>query len=362
METADVLEIARRAKAAGVTRVCMGAAWREVRRTTPSSTACSTWSARSTTWASRSAARSACSPRTRPRRLEDAGLLRLQPQPRHVSETFYGKVITTRTFADRLQHARQRPQDRTSPSAPAASSAWARRSTTASPCSTRSRASTRSPESVPINVLSKVDGTPLETAEDVPWDDVVRMIATARILMPSAVVRLSAGRAHHERERAGDVLHGRRELDLQQRDRKMLTKAVPSPDYDAGQGAARQARPDDPPAVQGRPARTKGVVGRLLFFQEARRRGARAGRFVDGNRTRFLLLPVPRLIVRRRESIERRRVSHHRHRPRHAAGHRRRRDVECAARGAIHHRCRPRPGRTLLIPFARRAARPARRA
>jgi len=50
------------------------------------------------------------------------------------------------------------------------------------------------PESVPVNVLSRVPGTPLEDAPDVDISETVRMIATARILMPEARVRIAAGR------------------------------------------------------------------------------------------------------------------------------------------------------------------------
>jgi biotin synthase len=50
------------------------------------------------------------------------------------------------------------------------------------------------PESVPINRLVKVEGTPMADAEDVDPFDFVRMIAVARILMPQSHVRLSAGR------------------------------------------------------------------------------------------------------------------------------------------------------------------------
>jgi biotin synthase len=50
------------------------------------------------------------------------------------------------------------------------------------------------PESVPINDLVQVEGTPLEGAEKLPWIEFVRTIAVARILMPRSVVRLSAGR------------------------------------------------------------------------------------------------------------------------------------------------------------------------
>lgn len=50
------------------------------------------------------------------------------------------------------------------------------------------------PESVPINLLIKIKGTPLETVGDVDPLDFIRVIATARILMPHSYVRLSAGR------------------------------------------------------------------------------------------------------------------------------------------------------------------------
>src|SRR5690606_29493317 len=51
------------------------------------------------------------------------------------------------------------------------------------------------PESVPINALVPISGTPLADQPPIDIWDMVRMIATARILMPSAMVRLSAGRA-----------------------------------------------------------------------------------------------------------------------------------------------------------------------
>ena len=51
------------------------------------------------------------------------------------------------------------------------------------------------PESVPINDLVQVEGTPLHGSEKLPWTEFVRTIAVARILMPRSVVRLSAGRS-----------------------------------------------------------------------------------------------------------------------------------------------------------------------
>jgi biotin synthase len=52
------------------------------------------------------------------------------------------------------------------------------------------------PESVPVNALISVEGTPLEEQPQVPWYDMARMIATARITMPDSMVRLSAGRVN----------------------------------------------------------------------------------------------------------------------------------------------------------------------
>ena len=50
------------------------------------------------------------------------------------------------------------------------------------------------PESVPINELVQVEGTPLAGTEKLAWTEFVRTIAVARILMPASMVRLSAGR------------------------------------------------------------------------------------------------------------------------------------------------------------------------
>lgn len=50
------------------------------------------------------------------------------------------------------------------------------------------------PESVPINALVAVEGTPLENQDKIPFWEILRTIATARIIMPKSMVRLSAGR------------------------------------------------------------------------------------------------------------------------------------------------------------------------
>lgn len=69
------------------------------------------------------------------------------------------------------------------------------------------------PESVPINMLVKVKGTPLADNDDVDAFDFIRTIAIARIMMPTSYVRLRRPRAD-ERADPGDVLYGRGELDF----------------------------------------------------------------------------------------------------------------------------------------------------
>ncbi len=86
------------------------------------------------------------------------------------------------------------------------------------------------PESVPINALVAVEGTPLEDRPRVPIWDMVRVIATARILMPGAMVRLSAGRLQmSESDQALCVLAGANSIFAGD---KLLTTPNPEVDQD----------------------------------------------------------------------------------------------------------------------------------
>lgn len=86
------------------------------------------------------------------------------------------------------------------------------------------------PESVPINMLVKVKGTPLENAADVDPFDFIRMLAVARILMPQSHVRLSAGReAMNEQMQALAFLAGANSIFYGD---KLLTTANPQADQD----------------------------------------------------------------------------------------------------------------------------------
>jgi len=229
MEKDEVVEIARRAKEAGVSRVCMGAAWREVRDgkqfdrvldmvkdvTALGVEVCCTLGMLNEDQA---------------RRLDEAGLYAYNHNLDTSSE-FYSTIISTRTYEDRLRTLENI------------------RKTDVTVCcggiiglgeSERDRVSmlhtlatlSPHPESVPINVLSKVKGTPLAENADVEIWETVRMIATARVLMPRAVVRLSAGRHRmSESDQAMCFMAGANSI-FSSEDRKMLTKAVPCADYD----------------------------------------------------------------------------------------------------------------------------------
>ncbi|HGN1298045.1 TPA: biotin synthase BioB [Proteus mirabilis] len=190
MEVQQVIESAKKAKAAGSTRFCMGAAWRNPHeRDMPyleqmvkevkalGMETCMTLGKLDDSQASR---------------LAQAGL-DFYNHNLDTSPDFYGSIITTRTYQDRLDTL-----DKV-------------RNAGIKVCSggilglgeeVKDRAAMlvqlanlpQPPESVPINMLAKIKGTPLADNEDVDPFDFIRTIAVARIMMPRSYVRLSAGR------------------------------------------------------------------------------------------------------------------------------------------------------------------------
>lgn len=191
MKTDEVVKAAENAKAGGASRFCMGAAWREVRDnrdfdrvldmvkavTAMDMEVCCTLGMLSESQA---------------QKLADAGLYAYNHNI-DTSAEHYEQIITTRKYEDRLntlEHVRnagitvcsggiiglgETDEDRigmllTLSNLP------------------------KHPESVPINALVPVKGTPLADNKRVPFDELVRMVATARIVMPASAVRLSAGR------------------------------------------------------------------------------------------------------------------------------------------------------------------------
>ncbi|MDB5305252.1 MAG: biotin synthase BioB [Phycisphaerales bacterium] len=230
MEKEEVLAIARKARSAGVSRVCMGAAWREVRDNKQFDRVlemvkevndlgvevCCTLGMLTETQA---------------KRLEEAGLYAYNHNL-DTSREHYQKIITTRTYDDRLETiANVRKTNVTVCSGGIIGLG----ETPADRVSMLHTAATMDPhpESFPVNVLSKVAGTPMAGEPDVPVWDTVRVIAAARILMPASVVRLSAGRAKLSvSDQAMCFMAGANSI-FSSETGQMLTKAVPSPDYDA---------------------------------------------------------------------------------------------------------------------------------
>ncbi|MBT4836051.1 MAG: biotin synthase BioB [Methylococcales bacterium] len=110
------------------------------------------------------------------------------------SVEFYEKVITTRTYEDRLKTLDNIRDAGINVCCGGIVGMGEDINDRAGLLMTLANMATH-PESVPINLLVKVKGTPLENAEDLESFDFIRTVAVARILMPASTVRLSAGRA-----------------------------------------------------------------------------------------------------------------------------------------------------------------------
>ncbi|MCC7518355.1 MAG: biotin synthase BioB [Verrucomicrobiae bacterium] len=198
MDEEEILAVARRAKELGAQRFCMGAAWKGVREDDPrfervvsavrevgklGMETCVTLG-HLTDGAARA--------------LKEAGLTaynhNVDTSPEH-----YGKIVTTHTFQDRLDTI-LRVQEA------GISLCCGGILGMGESAEDRLRmlevlvGMTPPPESVPINCLTPIPGTPLEGRPPVDVLDLVRMIATARIALPKSRVRLSAGRAALSRE------------------------------------------------------------------------------------------------------------------------------------------------------------------
>jgi biotin synthase len=197
MPVGDVLDAAKKARNAGADRFCMGAAWRQVRDGAEFDAVLDM------VRGVRALGMEACVTlgmltESQARRLKEAGLTAYN----HNLDTgpdYYSKIISTRTYDDRLATLKavrgagiemccggiigmgERVHDRAAMLAVLAGF-------------------DPHPESVPINALVAVRGTPLAGREKIDPLVFVRMVATARIVLPRSIVRLSAGRASFSRE------------------------------------------------------------------------------------------------------------------------------------------------------------------
>ena len=109
------------------------------------------------------------------------------------SPEFYGEIISTRTYADRLETLQSVRNSGMKICSGGILGMGEQESDRASMLVELAKL-TPHPESVPVNMLVKVAGTPMEQIEDLDPFDMIRAIAVARIMMPSSHVRLSAGR------------------------------------------------------------------------------------------------------------------------------------------------------------------------
>jgi biotin synthase len=126
------------------------------------------------------------------RRLKQAGLYAYNHNL-DTSESFYGRIISTRTYQDRLDTL---DSVRKAEISVCCGGILGMGESDADRVDLLHTLATQPvhPESVPINALVAVHGTPLEGRGKVPFWEMARAIATARVLMPRAMVRLSAGR------------------------------------------------------------------------------------------------------------------------------------------------------------------------
>ncbi len=197
MAVDEVLASAKQARDAGATRFCMGAAWREVKDGAQFD------SVLEMVKGVRALGMEACATlgmlsEGQAQRLKQAGLSAYNHNLDTSSE-HYGDIISTRTYEDRL---RTLGNVRKAGISVCCGGIIGMGESVDDRCNLLVTLANQEihPESVPINALVPVEGTPLSNQKRVESLDMVRTIATARILMPQSMVRLSAGRMQMNEE------------------------------------------------------------------------------------------------------------------------------------------------------------------
>jgi biotin synthase len=190
MELAEVLAAAKAAKESGASRFCMGAAWREPKDRDIEKIA-------DMVKGVKDLGLEACATlgmlqEHQANALREAGL-DYYNHNLDTSPDFYGDIISTRTYQQRLdtlQHVRNAGMNVCSGGIVGMGESRAQRAGLVAQLANLEHY----PESVPINHLVRVEGTPLADEQGLDPFEFVRTIAVARITMPKAWVRLSAGR------------------------------------------------------------------------------------------------------------------------------------------------------------------------
>ena len=190
MEVQAVVEAAREAKAEGATRFCMGAAWRSPKDRDLDKVEAMVREVKAL--GMETCMTLGMLKAHQAQRLADAGL-DYYNHNLDTSPEFYGEIITTRTYEDRLEtlgHVREAGVKVCC----GGIVGMGEGETDRAELLRQLAIMTPHPESVPINNLVQVAGTPLAGGEALHPIEFVRTIAVARILMPTSYVRLSAGR------------------------------------------------------------------------------------------------------------------------------------------------------------------------
>jgi biotin synthase len=187
----EVMRAARIAREQGATRFCMGAAWRNPTDKNLEQVIAMIEGVHALGLETCVTLGMLTAPQAR--RLKDAGL-DYYNHNLDTSPEFYGRVITTRTFQDRLdtlEHIRNVGLKTCSGGILGMGETRLDRASMLSQLANLPA----HPESVPINLLVRVEGTPLQGSATLDPFELVRVIAAARLLMPASYVRLSAGRS-----------------------------------------------------------------------------------------------------------------------------------------------------------------------
>lgn len=193
LDAPTILEAANKAKKAGSSRFCMGAAWRKVRNSKDFDHVLDVVSQ------VRDLGLEVCCTMgmleaEQAKRLKEAGVHAYN----HNLDTgpkYYEKIISTRDYEDRLKTLENIREAGISVCCGGILGMGESEGDRIDLLHTLSTMPEH-PESVPVNALIAVKGTPLEDRKPIPIWDLVRMVATARIVMPRSMVRLSAGRVY----------------------------------------------------------------------------------------------------------------------------------------------------------------------
>lgn len=240
MPVEDVLAAARRARADGATRFCMGAAWRGPAWRDLEKVAAMIEGVRAL--GLETCATLGMLKPGQAERLRAAGLDYYNHNI-DSSDSFYGRIVTTRRYADRLETLGRVREAGIAVCSGGILGMGETREDRAAMLATLANLDPP-PESVPINMLVRTPGTPLARAPDFDPLEFVRTIAAARVMMPASMLRLSAGRLDMpEPVQALCFLAGANSIFAGE---KLLTAPNPDAEDDYGLFARLGIRPAEP--------------------------------------------------------------------------------------------------------------------